>query len=71
MMDSLKKHFPREKLFSLPGISGKWKKWGFLTTKKVSTRNNKVLPQKLASAEFQYGYHQQKEYYNTKEYYFT
>ena len=40
MKKSLETRFPREKLFSLPGIFDKWKKRFSLTGKTVSTRSN-------------------------------
>ena len=69
MKNSLKRLFPWEKLFSLPGISDKCKKTARKTITVLGAM--KFFYKNWLPHNFNNGYHRLKEYYNTKEYYFT
>ena len=72
MKNSLKKCFPWEKLFSLPGISDKWKKTAFHQREKQFLLGTmKFFCKNCLPHNFNNGYQQQKEYYNIKKYYFN
>ena len=72
MKNSSKNRMPREKLFSLPGISDKWKKQFFTSMKKQFLLGaTKFYCKNWLPNNFINGYHQQKKYYTAKEYYFT
>ena len=67
----VKKRFPWQKQFLLPGISEKWKKTvSHQPVKQFLLGTKKFFCKYWLSHNLNNGYHQQKEYCNTKKYYF-